>query len=59
MPSSRCELADDVCPVCDELLGELYRANDLFVPGFATGSAAMRGSLNPYQLLDEGVQSRL
>ena len=34
MPSSRCELADDVCPVRDELLGALYRANDLFVPGF-------------------------
>jgi len=25
---------DDICPVRDELLGELYRANDLFVPGF-------------------------
>jgi hypothetical protein len=34
MPSSRCELSDDICPVRDELLGELYRANDLFVPGF-------------------------
>jgi hypothetical protein len=37
MPSSRCELADDVCPVRDELLGELCRANDLFVPGFVYG----------------------
>jgi hypothetical protein len=36
MPSSRSELADDVCPVRDELLGELYRANDLFVPGFVS-----------------------
>jgi hypothetical protein len=34
MPSSRCELSDDICPIRDELLGELYRANDLFVPGF-------------------------
>jgi hypothetical protein len=34
MPSSRCEVSDDICPVRDELLGELYRANDLFVPGF-------------------------
>jgi len=32
MPSSRCELADDVCPISDDSLGELYRANDLFVP---------------------------
>jgi hypothetical protein len=36
MPSSRSDLADDVCPVSDELLGELYRANDLFVPGFVS-----------------------
>ena len=36
MPSSRCELADDVCPVSDHLLGELYRANGLFVPGFVS-----------------------
>jgi hypothetical protein len=36
MPSSRCELADDVCPISDELLGELYRANDLFVPSFVS-----------------------
>jgi hypothetical protein len=34
MQSSRCGLADDVCPVRDELLGELYRANDQFVPDF-------------------------
>ena len=34
MLSARSELADDVCPVRDELLGELHRANDLFVPGF-------------------------
>jgi hypothetical protein len=34
MVSARSELADDICPVRDELLGELYRANDLFVPGF-------------------------
>jgi hypothetical protein len=32
MPSTRWELAEDVCPVSDELLGELYRANDLSVP---------------------------
>src|SRR5271156_1009142 len=36
MPSIRWEIADDVCPVNDELLGELYRANDLFVPGFVS-----------------------
>jgi hypothetical protein len=36
MASSRSELADDVCPVCDELLGELHRANDLSVPGFVS-----------------------
>jgi hypothetical protein len=36
MPSSRCELADDLCPISDDLLGELYRANDLFVPGFVS-----------------------
>jgi hypothetical protein len=37
MPSARPEFADDVCPVRDELLGELCRANDLFVPGFVYG----------------------
>ena len=36
MPSIRWEIADDVCPVHDELLGELHRANDLFVPGFVS-----------------------
>ena len=36
MPSIRWEIADDVCPVHDELLGELYRANNLFVPGFVS-----------------------
>jgi hypothetical protein len=46
MPSSRCELADDVCPVRDELLGELYRANDLSVPGFVyTLAPDIRASL--------------
>ncbi len=46
MPSSRCELADDVCPVHDELLGELHRANDLFVPGFVSTLAPdIRASL--------------
>jgi hypothetical protein len=34
MLSSRSDLADDVCPVSDELLGELCRANDLHVPDF-------------------------
>jgi hypothetical protein len=37
MPSARLEFADDVCPVRDELLGELCRANDLFVPNFVYG----------------------
>jgi hypothetical protein len=36
MPSIRWEIADDFCPVHDELLGELYRANDLFVPCFVS-----------------------
>ena len=36
MPSLRWDLADDVCPVSDELLGELCRANDLFVPCFVS-----------------------
>jgi hypothetical protein len=46
MPSSRCELADDVCPVREELLGELYRANDLFVPDFVSTLAPdIRASL--------------
>ncbi len=37
MLSARPEFADDVCPVRDDLLGELCRANDLFVPGFVHG----------------------
>jgi hypothetical protein len=37
MLSARLEFADDVCPVRDELLGELCRANDLFVPSFVYG----------------------
>jgi hypothetical protein len=46
MPSSRCELADDICPVRDELLGELCRANDVFVPDFVCGLAPdIRASL--------------
>src|SRR5580693_8222768 len=46
MPSSRCELSDDLCPVRDELLGELYRANDLLVPGFVYSLAPdIRASL--------------
>ena len=36
MLSSRSELADDVCPISDELLGELHRANDLLLPGFVS-----------------------
>jgi hypothetical protein len=34
MLSLKWESDDDVCPVRDELLGELCRANDLFIPGF-------------------------
>src|SRR5450755_2052350 len=46
MLSARSEFADDVCPVRDELLGELYRANDIFVPGFVYGLAPdIRASL--------------
>jgi hypothetical protein len=46
MLSSRCELADDVCPITDDLLGELHRANDLFVPSFASTLAPdIRASL--------------
>jgi hypothetical protein len=36
MLSSRCEFADELCPISDDLLGELYRANDLLVPGFVS-----------------------
>jgi hypothetical protein len=46
MLSARPEFADDVCPVRDELLGELCRANDLFVPSFVYGLAPdVRASL--------------
>jgi hypothetical protein len=46
MLSARSELADDVCPIRDELLGELCRANDLFVPGFVHSLAPeIRASL--------------
>ena len=46
MISTRSEFADDVCPVRDELLGELCRANDLFVPGFVSTLAPdVRASL--------------
>jgi hypothetical protein len=46
MLSSRCELADDLCSISDDLLGELYRANDLFVPGFVSTLAPdIRASL--------------
>jgi hypothetical protein len=46
MLSARSEFADDVCPVRDELLGELCRANDLFVPGFVYSLAPdVRASL--------------
>ena len=46
MLSARSEFADDVCPVRDELLGELHRANDLFIPGFVYGLAPdVRASL--------------
>jgi hypothetical protein len=46
MLSARSEFADDVCPVRDELLGELYRANDVSVPGFVYSLAPeVRASL--------------
>ena len=46
MLSVQSRLADDVCPVRDELLGELYRANDLCVPGFVyTLAPDIRASL--------------
>jgi hypothetical protein len=46
MLSARSEFADDVCPVRDELLGELCRANDVFVPGFVSTLAPdIRASL--------------
>jgi hypothetical protein len=34
MLSARSELADDICPIREDLLGELCRANDLYVPDF-------------------------
>ncbi len=46
MLSARSEFDDDVCHVRDELLGELCRANDLFIPGFVCGLAPdVRASL--------------
>jgi hypothetical protein len=36
MLSGKFELADDICPISDDLLGELYRANDLVAPGFVS-----------------------
>jgi hypothetical protein len=36
MLSSECPLADDLCPISDEFMGELFRANDLFVPSFVS-----------------------
>jgi hypothetical protein len=46
MPSARSEFADEVCPVRDDLLGELCRANDFFVPGFVSTLAPdIRASL--------------
>jgi hypothetical protein len=46
MLSARSELGDDVCPIRDELLGELCRADDLFVPDFVHSLAPdVRASL--------------
>jgi hypothetical protein len=46
MPSLTWGLADDTCPVSDELLGELCRANELFVPRFVSALAPdIRASL--------------
>jgi hypothetical protein len=46
MLSARSELADDVCPISDELLGELCRANDLYIPNFVHSLAPdVRASL--------------
>jgi hypothetical protein len=40
---------DDVCPVRDELLGELCHANDRFIPGFVSTLAPdIRASLAPF-----------
>jgi hypothetical protein len=47
MLSLKWESDDDICPVRDELLGELHRANDdVFVPGFVyTLAPDIRASL--------------
>ena len=46
MLSARSEFADDLCPIRDELLGELCRANDLYVPDFVYSLAPdVRASL--------------
>jgi hypothetical protein len=46
MFSLKWEANDDICPVRDELLGELCRANDLFIPGFVYSLAPdIRASL--------------
>jgi hypothetical protein len=46
MLSARSDFADDVCPLHDELLGELCRANDLYVPDFVLSLAPeVRASL--------------
>jgi hypothetical protein len=49
MLSSRSEIDDDVCPVHDELLGELCRTNDPIVPNFVSTLAPdVRASLALY-----------
>jgi hypothetical protein len=46
MLSPQRESDDDVCPVRDELLGELCRANDQFMPGFVySRTPGIRASL--------------
>jgi hypothetical protein len=46
MLSSRSDIEDDVCPVHDELLGELCRTNDPIVPDFVSTLAPdIRASL--------------
>jgi hypothetical protein len=46
MLSLKWESDDDVCPVRDELLGELCRANGQFIPGFVYSLApGIRASL--------------
>jgi hypothetical protein len=39
MPLRRGEVADDTCPVSDEFLGELCRANGHFIPSFVSAMA--------------------